>query len=108
MPKYFAVIKKLTDSSPCKLTFTANTIDAAIESMLKQCGCKDTSELRSFDLHEIVENGNAYRPVATKLERSDKRVPLVVPAEEETTKTFMTEEVEVLPATVITEDSYEK
>ena len=82
MPNYIAVIRLLDATKPQKLSFAAQGVTEAINEMVRGAKCASEADLAEFEILEVTDNGNAYRPVASKLERKRKegtRLPVVFP-----------------------------
>lgn len=65
MPNYFAIIRLKRNDAPLKMSFQAHGTSKAILEMLKGAGCSSISEVKEYEILEILEN-NKYVPVAAR------------------------------------------
>lgn len=81
MTDYVAFIKKLNDSKPHKMTFSANNVSQAIKVMLNKAKLGSTAEVSEYELLEVVGK-DGYRTVASR--GGDLQKPLGKPKQTET------------------------
>lgn len=76
---YYAVIRKEGEDRSASLTFEANNVTDALNEMARKVGVTSTHNLDSYELYEIVENGDGYKPVAEKWSK-EKRERMIARA----------------------------
>ena len=83
MADYFAMIRKIGDNVPRKLTFeAADTAGAAVNEMERRSGIK-TSGMLEFELMKVVDSGRGYIPVAAKRAPKDEKRMAVITGDED-------------------------
>lgn len=73
MAEYLAIVRLLGAKTPNKLFFkAADSYGDALAGMVKEAGVSATSAFEEFEILKVTENGNAYTPVAARLQKRER------------------------------------
>lgn len=97
MPRYLAIIKMQSNGTPYKLTYDAANAGDAVDKMVSNCNKESTNDFSEFEIFELLEDGDAMRPVAYRAPgRGKGTLPKTFP---EPKVTKAPEEKAMVPAT---------